>query len=145
MSIQTLSALIDTHGIDVHDHLDRDALVPVLTGLQFQGDLAVIPNVTASGSGYPQAVPREGVAVVRGENGSNTHLLLDGGGTSDTPVMWDPSSGGPSGLDLGVLTVPADRCAFIAHPEHAYSGIAPGVYTLRRQREQADAVRLVAD
>lgn len=147
MTTQTLADLIDTHGVDVHAHLDRGELVPVLTGLQLQGDVAVIPvgpDVAPSGGGFPERVPVTGVPVVRGENGGNTHLLLDGRVGGD-PVMWDPSSGGPSGLDLGVLTVPAGAVAYLAHPEHAYSGIGPGRYVVRRQREQADEIRLVAD
>lgn len=143
MSTQTLADLITFHGVDVHDHLDRDELVPVHTGrLQFQGDVAVIPAdaVRASGSGYPKPVPAEGVPVVRGENGGNTHLLL-----GDRTVTWDQSTGGPTALDLGVLTVPETATAWLAHPEHGYLGVGPGRYVIRRQREQADEVRLVAD
>ena len=106
--MQTLANLITTHGVDVDDHLDRDELVPTLTALQFQGDVAVIPTgpaAPATGSGYPKPVPAAGVPVVRGENGGNTHLLLAAG----TDVTWDPSTGGPTGLDLGVLTVPAGQ------------------------------------
>jgi hypothetical protein len=143
LQMYTLATLIDRHGVDVHDHLDRDELVPVSAGLQFQGDVAVIPvgrGVPASGSGYPQAVPADGVAVVRGENGGNTHLLLAGG-----DVSWDPSTGGPSGLDMGVLTVGEGATAWLAHPEHGYLGVGAGRFVVRRQREQADEVRMVAD
>ena len=139
MSTQTLADLITTHGVDVH----RDELVPVHAGrLQFQGDVAVIPAdaVRASGSDYPKPVPAEGVPVVRGENGGNTHLLL-----GDPTVTWDPSADGPTALDLGVLTVPETATAWLAHPEHGYLGVGPGRYVIRRQREQADEVRLVAD
>jgi hypothetical protein len=45
-------------------------------------------------------------------------------------------------LDLGVLTVAEGAVAYLAHPEHAYSGIAPGTYLLRRQRE-VDASRVL--
>ena len=38
-------------------------------------------------------------------------------------------------LDLGTLTVGPGALAYLAHPEHAYSGIGPGTYVLRRQRE----------
>ncbi len=144
MSTQTLADLITTHGVDVHDHLDRDELVPVHAGrLQFQGDVAVIPTgtqVRPAGSGYPVPVPAAGIPVVRGENGGNTHLLL-----GDSTVTWDQSTGGPAALDLGVLTVPETATAWLAHPEHGYLGVGPGRYVIRRQREQADEVRLVAD
>jgi hypothetical protein len=48
-------------------------------------------------------------------------------------------------LLLGVLTVPPGSVAYLAHPEHAYAGIAPGTYELRRQREMAGGIRQVAD
>lgn len=143
MSTQTLASLITTHGVDVHEHLDRDELVPIHTALQFQGDVAVIPcgpAVQAAGSGYSVPVPAAGVPVVRGENGGNTHLLL-----GDATVTWDPSTGGPTALDLGVLTVPQAATAWLAHPEHGYLGVGPGRYVVRRQREQADEIRLIAD
>ncbi len=56
---------------------------------------------------------------------------------------------GVGGHDIGRLD--CTKPAYIAHPEHAYTGIAPGSYTLRRQREQADQAdqadgeRFVAD
>lgn len=144
MSTQTLADLIATHGVDVHGHLDRDELVPVHAGrLQLQGDVAVIPagrDAPATGSGYPEPVPAVGIPVVRGENGGNTHLLL-----GDPTVTWDPSRGGRSGLDLGTLTVPQGGTAWLAHPEHGYLGVGAGRYVIRRQREQADVIRMVAD
>lgn len=129
----TLAHAIARHGVEVHDHLDRDALVPVLSGVQFQGDVAVVPG-TRKGV---DPVPREGVAVVRGENGGNTHLLL-----ADGDVKWTART---EGLVLGFLTVAEGATAYLAHPEHAYSGIGPGTYELRRQREQADEIRMVQD
>lgn len=135
--MSTLATLIDTHGVDVDAHLDRDALVPVHGGLQFQGDVAVIPAGPAP-EGKP--VPTAGVPVVRGENGGNTHLLLAAG----SGVTWAPATGRRN-LDIGCLTVPTAATAYLAHPEHGYLGIGPGVYTLRRQREQAEEIRIVAD
>lgn len=131
--------LIDQHGVDVDPHLDRDALVPVSTGLQRQGDVIVIPAVVANRStaNATRAVPQAGVPVVRGEAGGNTHLLL-----ADGPVRYDPA---PRDLTLGVLTVSDGAVAYLAHPEHGYAGIGPGSYVLRRQREQADEVRVVQD
>ena len=52
------------------------------------------------------------------------------------------------GLRPGSRTSGSSECtesAYIAHPEHAYAGIAAGTYILRRQREQADWDRFVAD
>jgi hypothetical protein len=79
---------------------------------------------------------------VRGEFGGHTHTLL-----AEGAVAFDAATG-EEGLDIGVLTVAAGATAFLAHPEHAYSGIGPGTYVLRRQREldtsRPDAEELVA-
>lgn len=137
--MRTLSDLITQHDVDVLDHLDREVSVPVLSGLQFQGDVAVIPSVPGREQGDP--VPAEGVPVVRGENGGNTHTLL-----AEGSVAWAPStSRDRSNLTLGWLTVAEGATAYLAHPEHGYSGIAPGSYELRRQREQREEIELVQD
>lgn len=133
--MNTLELLIDRHGVEVHDHLDRAEIVPVNAGLQIQGDVAVVPVV---GVYKAPAVPAEGIPVVRGENGGNTHLLL-----ADGKVGW--TTDGANGLALGWLTVAEGATAWLAHPEHGYLGVAPGTYEVRRQREQADEIRLVAD
>jgi hypothetical protein len=143
--LTTLAHLIDRHGIEVLDYLDRAASVPVIAGLQAQGDVIVIPAsmLTSSTTTASTPVPSEGFAVVRGESGGNTHMLL-----GDGPVFFDSiedTNGRSVVLDLGVLTVPKGSTAYLAHPEHAYSGIAPGNYTIRRQREQAEEIRMVTD
>lgn len=135
--MHTLATLIAEHGVDVHDHLDRDDIVPVHGALQFQGDVAVIPLDEPARVGAVQ-VPAEGIPVVRGEAGGHTHLLLASG-----PVTWSPVD--RVGLDLGVLTVADDATGYLAHPEHGYLGVGPGRYVLRRQREQANEIRMVAD
>ncbi|AQZ68230.1 unnamed protein product [[Actinomadura] parvosata subsp. kistnae] len=132
----TIEQAIATFGVTVDEHLDRQAEIPVLSGLQFQGDVAVVP-VTASPARTP--IPAEGVPVVRGQAQANTHLLVATG-----PAFFTPDRSGRA-LTLGVLTVEEGATAYLAHPEHAYAGIAPGTYELRRQREQADQTRLVAD
>lgn len=137
----TLADAETTFGVHVDDHHDRQADIPVLTGLQAQGDVIVLPSAGSRAAVTP--VPQQGVAVVRGENGGHTHLLLAAG-----TVTWDPSATAgtnPSDLDLGTLTVAEGATAYLAHPEHAYSGIGAGTYVLRRQREQADVTRFVAD
>lgn len=146
LTINTLADAEYAFGIQVDEHHDRQADIPVLTGLQFQGDVAVIPTDDGHTTTIVQdkhAVPREGIAVVKGENGGNTHLLLAAGPCYFAP---SPTSGtNPDDLDLGELTVAEGATAYLAHPEHAYTGIAAGTYTLRRQREQADVTRFVAD
>ena len=133
MSTSRLEDLIDRHGVDVHEHLDRTELVPVTSGLQFQGDVAVVPGYR-KGTG---SVPPLGIPVVRGENGGNTHLLLVEG-----PVLFSTYD---DDLILGFLSVPAGATAYLAHPEHGYVGVGAGDYEIRRQREQADVIRRVAD
>lgn len=141
MGNATLAEVINRHGVDVLDHLDRQLEVPVLAGLQAQGDVMVVPEGIAFVRQLATTpVPRSGVAVVKGENGGNTHLLL-----AEGTVFFDSIPRTDSGLDLGVLTVPAGSTALLAHPEHGYAGIAAGTYTVRRQREQADEIRLVQD
>ncbi|NJP95492.1 hypothetical protein HCN51_39695 [Nonomuraea sp. FMUSA5-5] len=132
----TIEQAIATFGVTVDEHLDRQAEIPVLSGLQFQGDVAVVP-VTSAPARTP--IPAEGVPVVRGQAQANTHLLVATG-----PAFFTPDRSGRA-LTLGVLTVEEGATAYLAHPEHAYAGIAPGTYELRRQREQADQTRLVAD
>jgi hypothetical protein len=131
----TLQDAITQFGVDVDPHLDRQASIPVHSGLQAQGDVIVVPH---TGAAAVDLVPQHGIAVVRGETGGNTHLLL-----ADGPVFYTDNL--DTELTLGVVTVPAGSVAYLAHPEHAYSGIAPGTYELRRQREQADQIRMVAD
>lgn len=146
MSNATLADVIDRHGVDVLEHLDRQMDVPVLGGLQAQGDVIVVPSGIAAGTSSrfmrvaSTPVPATGVAVVRGENGGNTHLLL-----AEGDVRWNVIERADNGLDLGFLAVADGATAFLAHPEHGYAGIAPGRYVIRRQREQADEIRLVQD
>ena len=126
--LKTLGEAIDVHGIDVDEHLDRAVTIPVLTGLQAQGDVMVVPRPALGPA--TAAVPRAGVVVVKGEFGGHTHTLLGEG-----EVFFDRVADGEVGLDIGTLTVAAGAIAYLAHPEHAYSGIGPGTYVLRRQRE----------
>lgn len=132
--MRTLAALIDEHAVDVLDHLDRQASVPVLTDPQAQGDVSVLPDPDGTPATTP--IPTTGVAVVRGENGGNTHVLLGPGAAFDRRE---------AGMTVGVLTVPPGGEAFLAHPEHGYTGIGPGTYRIGRQREWAGQWRTVAD
>lgn len=134
--MHTLETLIRTHGIDVEAHLDREVTVPVITGLQRQGDVIVVPSTVSART----PVPATGTAVVKGEAGGNTHAIV-----ADGPVFCDVRTASATDLTLALLTVPEGSVAYLAHPEHAYSGIGAGTYTLRRQREQADELRMVQD
>jgi len=135
--MNTLATLTERHGIDVHDHLDRQITIPILTGLQRQGDVLVIPNKNATAT---TPVPADGVPVVRGENGGNTHAIV-----AEGPVFCDLRTATARDLTLALLTVPEGSTAHLAHPEHGYMSIGTGNYTIRRQREQAEELRVVAD
>ena len=117
---------------EIPAHLVADADVPLCAGLQRQGDVLIRPARKSAKVGTP--LPAEGVAVVRGESGGNTHLLV-GAGT------WSPVEGDL--LQLGVVNVESD--CYLLHPEHGAQGMAPGSYIISRQREQADEIRRVQD
>lgn len=137
--MRTLDEIMTKHNVDVPESLLADAEVPMLTGVQRQGDVIVLPAATArpGHTAAPVMIPADGVAVVRGENGGHTHLLV-----AEGPVSWARSD---AALDLGVLVVPEGAGAWLLHPEHGANGVGPGEYVVRRQREQADEIRAVAD
>jgi hypothetical protein len=138
VNTNTIDKLVERHSIDVLDHLERDLDIPILTGLQRQGDVIVVPDPKAKAT---TPVPAAGVPVVRGENGGNTHAIVaDGPG-----VTCDVRRASADALTLATLDVPTGSVAWLAHPEHGYMGIGAGTYTLRRQREQADELRMVQD
>lgn len=138
MTKATLGQLIDKYGFDVLDHLDRDLEIPVHAGLQAQGDLFIIPADPNRGSRQSTPVPLDGIPVIEAVGGGHEHRLFAG-----RPGTAFFTTAGASSQDIGLLE--CTEPAYIAHPEHAYAGIAPGTYTLRRQREQSDRERFVAD
>lgn len=140
MTSITLEKAIDRFGVSVDEHLPLADLVPIVE-FGRQGDVIVVPSrITAVKKSARTPVPTEGVAVVRGENGGNTHLLL-----AEGDVRFDGREASVRDLALGILTVAKGAIAYLAHPEHGYVGFGPGDYTISRQREQADEQRLVHD
>lgn len=134
----TAAALEERLGVTIDEHLDREIGIPVLTGVpQRQGDILFIPGTPNQKATTP--IPRAGYPVVRGENGGNTHALHTDTGT----CFYDPDT--RDGQRLGVLTVAEASVAILAHPEHGFMAFGPGTYTVNRQREQADEIRMVAD
>jgi hypothetical protein len=111
--------------------------IPTIDGLQHQGDVSVIPASMASEDHRLPVtpVPAAGIAVVRGEAGGHTHLLLVSG-----DVRYDVRDGAADDLTLGSLEVGDGAVAWLDHPEHGNTGIAPGRYVLRRKREMAPRV-----
>ena len=141
-----LAELTTAHDFQVFEHLEHDLEVPVLDGLQAQGDLFIVPAAAWSQGIQPEPdlarsakpVPAAGVPVIEAIGGGHEHRLFAGvPGTA----FWAPSTRG--GQDIGLLQV--IEPAYVLHPEHGAAGIAPGSYLLRRQREQADEERLVTD
>ncbi|APU15904.1 MULTISPECIES: hypothetical protein [Actinoalloteichus] len=143
-----LMELLDRTGLDVLDHLERQVAIPVIDGLQAQGDLIVIPMamlgpVTVQPWAQWRLVPSEGVELVRGVAGNNPHTLVaDAGVCRWTNGVRDP-------LRLGIALFENTAPAYLVHPEHGGSGVAPGRWLVRRQQERGTGPRggrvLVAD
>lgn len=134
----TTTELSAVSGVTITTDQAADMEIPIHAGLQRQGDIIVIPtsDVTAE-----TAVPTSGTPVVRGENGGNTHAVF----AADGPVFCDVQAGSADELQVAVLSVPEGSTAYLGHPEHGFMGIAAGGYTIRRQREMAEELRMVAD
>lgn len=140
--MKTLTELETAAGFEVLEHLDREVEIPVLNGPQSQGDVRIRPahatRVTVRG-GWTMVKPA-GVTVVEGGAGGHPHHLMPSlAGT----LQWTTDVSDPEGLAVGVLECTAP--AYLLHPEHGGSGIAPGRHVIRRQRQQADVERLVED
>jgi len=149
MKTTTLADIKRETGLEVLDHLEIEVAIPVLGGVQAQGDLIVIPlalvedEVSVVAWARWRSVPRAGIELLRGAAGGNPHTLVTepGGG------RWTVEVRDPVGLALGVLH--CTTTAYLIHPEHGGSGIAAGRYVIRRQREQGgwqrDSFQLIAD
>jgi hypothetical protein len=111
--------------VAVPEHLAADAEVPVLTGLQAQGDLLVVPVPAPRGARW-EPLPAGGHQLVRGEATGNTHWLHQG---FDSPgVRWADAV---DGVRLGFLRVPPGQSALLLHTdEHGANGIGPGTYAV---------------
>lgn len=141
----TLADLTARTGLDVLGHLEREVTIPVTDGIQAQGDLLVIPiallatetrgwawrNVSIADSARWHEVPGAGIEVLRAGTGGNPHTLVADPGT----CRWTTGVHDPERLALGALSVTG--AAYLIHPEHGGSGIAPGTYVIRRQRERS--------
>lgn len=134
----TTTEMIAATGVDVVTAQDfAEVEIPVLSGLQRQGDVLVKPGQDIAKT----PVPISGTPVVRGENGGNTHAIY----AADGPVFCDTVAASTTDLRVATLSVPEGSTAYLGHPEHGYMGIAPGSYEIRRQREMGEQMRMVAD
>lgn len=126
-------------GVTIPAHLMADAEVPVLTGVQAQGDLLIVPTDVKDVKWV--AVPEKGVQVVLGEATGNTHWLHRG---FDSPgVKWARLD---EGLMLAAVSVPEGESAELIHTdEHGCNAMGPGTYVIHGKQELADQIRRVAD
>ncbi|MFD7183416.1 hypothetical protein ACFV90_25780 [Streptomyces sp. NPDC059904] len=133
----TLADLTARTGLDVLDHLERQVTIPVVDGLQAQGDLIVIPYAFVAGHlreprrSDRRRVPTAGIELLRSAAGGNPHTLV----ADEGACHWTDRVVDPTGLALGLIENTA--VAYLIHPEHGGTGIAPGRYLVRRQRERA--------
>ena len=128
-----LAELVDRTSVNALDHLERQSTIPVVDGLQAQGDLIVIPFTMLDflpDDIADREVPPEGVHLIAGLNGGNPHVLVADPGT----CRWS------TGRDLAVVENTAP--VYLLHPEHGGTGIAAGRWLIRRQWSAAG---LVAD
>lgn len=134
----TTSELTEATGVAVLTDIDHSIDIPIEAGMQRQGDVLIRPltGVQATAPVLPAGTP-----VVRGENGGNTHAVY----AADGPVFCDVQAGSTRDLRVALLSVPEGSTAYLGHPEHGFLGVAPGSYEIRRQREMAEEMRMVAD
>lgn len=139
-----LAEVTEAHGFEVLEHLEADAEIPVNDGLQAQGDLFILPVRGRSAAERTEdgpaggTIPKSGIAVIEAIGGGHEHRLF-----ASVPGTAHWAGSGTVGQSIGILE--CTEPAYVIHPEHGATGIAPGTYELRRQREQADEERLVAD
>ena len=140
----TLTNVLARHDITVADELLAHIDVPVLTGVQRQGDVLIIPRgrLGKAEQNTMHPVPATGIPVVRGEATGNAHILDAYTGQ----VRWSAHTGNPDDLLLGILDVPEGGIALLIHTdEHGANAIGAGTYTLHGKREMAEEIRRVAD
>lgn len=130
----TLSALTTFSGLDVFDYLDKELTIPVVDGLQAQGDLLVVPADTVPmvipfSDDRSKLVPPSGIELLRSAAGGNPHSLV----ADERHCWWTAPVYDPRGLALGIVDTKV--VAYLIHPEHGATGIAPGRYVIGRQQE----------
>lgn len=135
----TFADALQKVGVSVPEHLIADAEVPVLTGVQAQGDLLIVPIESTGAELAP--LPAKGVQVVFGEATGNSHWLHSG---FDSPGIQFARV--EDGQAIAVVLVPEGQSAQLIHTdEHGSNGIGAGLYAIHEKREQADEIRRVTD
>ncbi|GII97054.1 hypothetical protein [Sinosporangium siamense] len=143
-----LAILSQRTGLAVLDHLEKQVAIPVIDGLQAQGDLLIVPlrmiatAVSIDNWATWREVPADGFEVLRGAAGGNPHTLVADAST----CHWTTQARDTFELAIGIFR--NTKPAYMLHPEHGATGFSPGVYVVRRQRELGHSRggrRLVAD
>lgn len=130
--MHTYATALARSGVSVPDHLVADAVVPVLTGPQAQGDLMIVPIAAPPRGLNWETIPDAGIQVIYGEATGNTHWLHRG--LDSSSVRWASDA---EGVRLGYLDVAPDNSAMLIHTdEHGANGIGPGFYAIHRKRAQ---------
>ncbi|WGW12699.1 hypothetical protein LWF01_02710 [Saxibacter everestensis] len=136
MSTITQADAIRITGKEILDHLDREASIPVITRLGFQGDVSVRRVEGVVSKPMPKTV-----MLVQSEASSNTHTLHP-----DGPCFWEARANVSATQPiLGTVTIPEGSTGLLSHQEHGNLALAPGSYDIGRQVEYAEELRLVAD
>ncbi|MEV2221642.1 hypothetical protein [Nocardia vinacea] len=132
----TLADLTARTGFEVLDHLELEMTIPITDGIQAQGDLIVIPHalvrnaITEGPFARWRDIPTTGLELLRSGAGGNPHSLVADPGI----CTWTTGIRDTTDLALGLLDTRV--VAYLIHPEHGASAIAPGRYVIRRQRER---------
>jgi hypothetical protein len=142
MNTLTLSDVERHAGRTCYGHVSEalaEIEVPVLDGPQAQGDLLIVPVARTAGAGAVDVTAP--VDVIPAVNGGHAHTLVAPDGGCRIALR---STGGAD--DLVLALVDAEQPVYLLHAEHGATGLAPGSYELRGQREfDAAEARRVAD
>lgn len=139
----TLADVERISGRAAYEHLARDLAVPILAGVQAQGDVIVVPCNATPGGGAVDVGPAGVDVVVALSDGRHAHTLIAPDGGCTVRVVPDDARRNGS---LTLAIVDATAPVYLLHAEHGASGLAPGRYELRGQRVwDAAEARRVAD
>lgn len=127
-----LAALAERYGYADWATAFADVDIPVLNGLQRQGDVLILPTVAPDELTAAAAQPLADCLALTGENSQNEHRFHGDGWFWSDPAELETTR---PGLKLGVIEVPAGGEAYLMHAEHGALGIAPGCYEVRLQTE----------
>lgn len=143
MKTMTYQEALSLADISIPDHLEAEAEVPVLTVVQRQGDLLIVPAIMPKYREDEgriirnlQKVGPDGVQVVYGEATGNTHWLHN---NFDSQVHWLPAERRQAPI-RGWVIVPDGQSALLIHTdEHGANAMGPGTYEIRQRRQVTSA------